>query len=102
MRIKADDMVIVINGKDRGKTGRVLRTLPKEDRVVVEGINMIVKHQKPMGPTVPGGRIEVEGPIHISNVMYYDKASGKGTRVGYRIEDGKKVRYNKKSGETIK
>lgn len=102
MRIKKDDTVIVISGKDRGKTGKVLMTFPKEGRVLVEGINMQTKHQKPMGPGVPGGLIEREGPIDVSNVMYYDQATGKGTRIGYRFEDGEKVRYNKKSGETIK
>lgn len=102
MRIKKDDTVIVIRGKDRGKTGKVLMTFPRENRVLVEGINMQTKHQKPMGPNVQGGLIEREGPIDVSNVMFYDKVSGKGTRVGYRFEDGKKVRFNKKSGETIK
>lgn len=102
MRIKKNDTVVVITGKDKGKTGKVLATMPKENRLVVEGVNMQVKHQKPKGPQVPGGLIKREGPIDVSNVMFYDSASGKGTRIGYRFEDGKKVRFNKKSGKTIK
>ena len=92
MRIKKGDTVKVIAGKDKGKTGTVLRTLPKEDRVVVEGLNIAKKHVKP-SQAGQGGIEEFPAPIHVSNV--------KATRVGYRFEDGKKVRFAKKSNETI-
>ena len=102
MRIKKGDTVKVIAGKYKGSTGKVLRTFPKEDKVVVEKVNMVKKHQKPKGPQHPGGIVEMEAPIHVSNVMYFDSASGKATRVGYKFEDGKKVRFAKSSGNIIK
>lgn len=100
MRIKVGDTVTVIAGKDKGKQGTVLKTLPKRDRVVVEGINIAKKHQKPTQLST-GGIEEVEMPIHVSNVQLIDPSTGEATRVGYRFEDGKKVRYAKKSGQTI-
>lgn len=102
MRIKKGDTVIVIAGKDRGKTGKVLKSFPKESRVIVEGVNIATKHVKPRGPQNPGGIVKSENPIHVSNVMYLDSKSGKGTRIGYRIEDGKKVRFKKSDNATIK
>ncbi|MCI5642755.1 MAG: 50S ribosomal protein L24 [Peptoniphilus sp.] len=102
MRIKKDDIVKVIAGKDKGKTGKVLRTIPKKDLVVVEKVNIVTKHIKPRGPQNPGGIEKMEAPIHVSNVMYFDSASGKATRIGYKIEDGKKVRIAKSSGNVIK
>lgn len=101
MRIKKGDKVVVITGKDRGKTGIVKEVLQKKNRVVVEGINTIVKHQKPSQAMPQGGRYETEGSIHISNIMLYSDKEGKGVRTGYKVEDGKKVRVNKKTGETI-
>ncbi len=101
MRIKKGDTVKVIAGKDKGKTGKVLKTFPKEDKVVVEKINIVTKHQKPKGPQNPGGITKVEAPIHVSNVMYFDEKSGKGTKLGYKIEDGKKVRFKKSDNQTI-
>lgn len=102
MRIKKEDTVIVIAGKDKGKTGKVLRTFPKENKVIVEGVNIQVKHQKPMGPTKPGGLIKSEGKIDASNVMYYDQSNKKRTRLGYKfLEDGTKVRFRKSDGEVI-
>lgn len=101
MRIKKGDTVKVIAGKDKGKTGKVLRTFPKEDKVVVEKINIVTKHQKPKGPQNPGGITKVEAPIHVSNVMYFDEKSGKGTKLGYKIENGKKVRFKKSDNQTI-
>lgn len=99
MRIKKGDTVKIIAGKDKGKTGTVLQTLPKAQRVVVEGLNIAKKHVKPsQGGT--GGIEEFPAPIHVSNVQLVD-AKGESTRVGYRFEDGKKVRFAKKSGETI-
>ncbi|MDD7363821.1 MAG: 50S ribosomal protein L24 [Peptoniphilus sp.] len=101
MRIKKGDTVEVISGKDKGKKGKVLRTIPKQDRVVVEGINIVTKHEKPRGPQNPGGITKEEAPIHVSNVMYYDTKTNKRSRIGYRFEDGKKVRVVKSSGATI-
>lgn len=102
MKIKTGDTVIVTSGQYKGKTGKVLETMPKKNKVVVEGVNILTKHVKPRGPQQPGGIVKEEGPIDISNVMFYDQKSGKGTRVGYKIEDGKKVRIAKASGEEIK
>ena len=89
----------VIAGKDLGKEGKVISVNPKNDTVLVEGINMISKHEKPSARNQNGGIVNKEAPIHISNVMYLHK--GKPTRVGFRIEDGKKVRFAKSTGETI-
>lgn len=91
MKIKKDDIVKVIAGKDKGKTGKVLRTIPKKDLVVVEKVNVVTKHIKPRGPQNPYGIEKMEAPIHVSNVMYFDSASGKATRIGYKYEDGKKL-----------
>ncbi len=102
MRLKTGDTVKVIAGKDLGKTGKILRTLPKDNKVVVEGINMVTKHQKSQGPKVQGGIIEFEAPIDASNVMYYDTSAKKASRIGYKMENGKKVRYAKATGNTIK
>lgn len=99
MRIKSGDTVIVIAGKEKGKTGKVLKTLPKEDRVIVEGLNIVTKHMKMRGPGQPSGIQKVEAPIHVSNVMYYD--GKKGTRLGYKLEGNKKVRIAKSTGSKI-
>ncbi|MDO5707160.1 MAG: 50S ribosomal protein L24 [Andreesenia angusta] len=101
MHVKKGDKVVVITGKNKGKTGIVKEVLPKKNRVIVEGVNMVVKHQKPSQAMPQGGRIEKEGSIDASNVMLYSDKAGKGVRVGYKIEDGKKVRICKKTGETI-
>lgn len=102
MRIKKGDKVIVKKGKDAGKTGEIMKVFPLEDKLIVKGINIKTMHKKPMGPTEPGGIIEVEGPIHVSNVMYYCKNDKQGVRVGYKfLEDGKKVRVCKKCGEVL-
>ena len=101
MRIKSGDQVRVIAGKDKGKEGRVIQTLPKADKVIVEGINLVKKHQKP-SQMQTGGIVEVEAPLHVSNVQLLDTSNGQVTRVGYRVEDGKKVRVSKKSNEVIK
>ncbi|EFM38347.1 ribosomal protein L24 [[Eubacterium] yurii subsp. margaretiae ATCC 43715] len=101
MRIKSGDTVIVIAGKDKGKKGKVLEAYPKKDRVLVEGINIATKSEKPSKTNPQGGIVKKEMPIHVSNVMYYDSKSGKGTRIGYELKDGKKVRVAKKSGEQI-
>ena len=100
-RLKAGDEVIVIGGKARGKRGKILRVDPKKDRVYVEGLNMIKRHQRPTQTAAGqqgGGVIEREGPIHVSNVMLVDPKDGKPTRVGIEIEDGKRLRVSKRSG----
>lgn len=102
MHIKKGDKVIVITGKDKGKTGTVIEALPKKDRVVVEGVNIVKKHQKPTQMNPEGGIVEFEAAIHVSNVMLIDPKTNQPTRVGTKIEDGKKVRVAKKSGEIIK
>lgn len=100
MFVKTGDKVQIIAGKEKGKQGTVLKALPKEDRVIVEGLNIAKKHTRPsMG--VEGGIVEIEAPIHVSNVQLIDPSTNKPTRVGYKFEDGKKVRYAKKSGENI-
>jgi large subunit ribosomal protein L24 len=107
MRIRKDDQVIVTGGKDAGKTGRVTRTEPKRDRVYVENLNMIKRHERPRsvkdasrGGEV-GGIVEKEGPIHVSNVMLLDPKDNKPTRVGVRREGGKRERFAKRSGVTF-
>ena len=102
LHVKKDDTVIVIAGKDKGKKGRVIAAYPRENRVLVEGVNMVKKHQKPNQQYPQGGIINKEAPIHVSNVMLIDPKSGKPTRVGYKVlENGKKVRVAKRSGEVI-
>ena len=99
--IKKGDTVIVNAGNDKGKTGKVLEVLRDKDRVIVEGVNMVSKHTKPNSKFPQGGIIKQEAGIHISNVQLMDGA-GKATRVGYRMEGDKKVRYAKTTGEEIK
>ncbi|GAA4873347.1 50S ribosomal protein L24 [Paenibacillus vulneris] len=102
LHVKKDDNVFVITGKDKGKKGRVIAAYPRENRVLVEGVNMIKKHAKPSQANPQGGIISQEAPIHVSNVMLVDPKSGQPTRVGYKVLDnGKKVRVAKKSGEVI-
>jgi large subunit ribosomal protein L24 len=106
MRIRTDDQVVVISGKDAGKTGRVVRTEPAKQRVYVEGLNMIKRHERArpsqdVQQAQPGGIVEKEGPIHVSNVMLIDPKGNKGTRVGVRRDSGKRVRYAKRSGAEI-
>ena len=99
--IKKGDTVFVNAGNDKGKTGKVLEVFKEKDRVVVEGINVVKKHTKPNAKAPQGGILEQEAGIHISNVQLVDPKSGAATRVGYKMVDGKKVRYAKKSGEEI-
>jgi large subunit ribosomal protein L24 len=106
MRVRTDDQVVVIGGKDAGKTGRVIRTEPKKSRVYVEGLNMVKRHERPRPSqdatkAQAGGIVEKEGPIHVSNVMLLDPKGNKGTRVGVRRDSGKRVRYAKRSGAEI-
>ncbi|MFC5653034.1 50S ribosomal protein L24 [Paenibacillus solisilvae] len=102
MHVKKDDSVIVITGKDKGKKGRVIAAYPRQNRVLIEGVNMVKKHTRPSQANPQGGIIEQEAAIHVSNVMHIDPKSGKVTRIGYKVLDnGKKVRIAKKSGEVI-
>jgi large subunit ribosomal protein L24 len=103
MRIRRDDTVIVISGKDRGKTGRVIRTDPRRDRVYVEGLNMVKRHQRPLPgrPNMPVGVIETEGPIHVSNVAILDPQERKPTRIGIRREGDRRMRVAKRSNREL-
>ena len=99
-KIKKGDRVVVLTGKDKGRQGAVLRVLPKEDRVVVEGLNIVQRHTRPTQMDPQGGIKNKEAAIHISNVAIVD-SKGKPTRVGFRVEGDKKVRYAKTTGEAI-
>ncbi len=100
-RIRKGDRVVVIAGRDKGKVGEVLRVMPKENRAIVQGVNIVKKHQRPT-PREPGGITPKEAPIHLSNLAHIDPKDGRPTRIGFRIlEDGRKVRYAKRSGELI-
>jgi large subunit ribosomal protein L24 len=107
MRIRTDDQVLLMSGKDAGKTGRVVRTDPKKRRVYVEGLNMIKRHERPRSQgdlknAQAGGIVEKEGPIDVSNVMLLDPKDTKPTRIGVRIDKGgKRVRYAKRTGSEI-
>ena len=100
--IKKGDTVYVNAGNDKGKTGKVLEVVRSKDRAIVEGINMVSKHTKPNAINPQGGIVKQEAGIHISNLQLVDPAKGGPTRIGYKMVDGKKVRYSKKSGEEIK
>jgi|TARA_A100001037_G_scaffold28024_1_gene22487 large subunit ribosomal protein L24 len=100
-RIKKGDSVMVITGKDKGKTGEVLNVLPAQQKVVVRGVNIIKRHTKP-SQTAPGGIVERENAIHLSNVALIDPTSNKATKIGFRtLEDGRKVRFSKSSNEIL-
>ncbi|MEW5424468.1 50S ribosomal protein L24 [Amorphus sp. 3PC139-8] len=100
-RIKKGDSVVVIAGRDKGKTGEVVRVLPKENRAVVSGVNVVQRHQR-QTPSQEGGIVTKEMPIHLSNLAMADPTDGKATRVGFRVEDdGSKVRFAKRSGDKI-
>ena len=101
MFVKTGDKDKVITGKDKNKEGVVLAAFPKKDKVVVEGVNVVKKHQKPSQTAPQGGIVEMEAPIHVSNVMVVDPSNGEATRVGYKEVDGKKVRVSKKTGEVL-
>lgn len=100
MNLKVGDKVVVIAGANKGKEGKITKTLAKENRVIVEGVNIVKKHKKGNGQE-SGGILEVEAPIHRSNVMLIDPKTKKRTRIGHTIEKDKKVRVAKKSGEKI-
>jgi large subunit ribosomal protein L24 len=106
-RIRVDDEVLVVGGKDRGKRGKVLRVEPKKDRLYVEGLNIVKRHQRPrqvagaQRAEQVGGVIEKEGPIHMSNVMLLDPKDGKPTRIAIEVEDGKRYRTARRSGTKL-
>jgi large subunit ribosomal protein L24 len=99
-KLKKGDRVVVLAGRDKGKEGDILRVIPKENRAVVSGVNIVVRHQK-QSQRSQGGKVPVEAPIQLSNLAMIDPKEGGPTRVGFRFEEGKKVRFAKKSGETI-
>ncbi len=101
LKIKTGDRVTVLTGKDKGKTGEVLRVVPAENRAVVQGVNMAKRHTRPSAGNA-GGIVEKEASIHVSNLAHVDPKSNEATRVGYKfLDDGRKVRYAKRSGEVI-
>ena len=100
-KIKKGDRVVVLTGKDKGKTGQVLKVFPKEQRVLVQGLNMVQRHTRPSQGDPQGGIKNKEAPLHVSKVAVADPKTGKPTRVRFEIKDGKKVRVAVKSGETI-
>lgn len=103
MKLKKGDKVIVISGKDKGKVGVIQRAYPKLNKIVVEGVNVRKKHQKPTQQNPEGSIVEIYAPIDASNVMYYDAKTKKGTRLGYKVnKDGVKVRVAKKTNTEIK
>ncbi len=99
-KIKKGDAVIIMAGKDKGKEGTVLEVRPVDEKIIVEGINMMARHTKP-SQTQSGGIVRTEAPLDVSNVMLKDPKDGKPTRVGFKIEEGRKVRFAKRSGEVI-
>ena len=101
MKIKSGDTVRVIAGDHKGSEGKIIQIDRKKNKALVEGINMVSKHEKPSAKNPQGGIVEKEAPIHISNLSLIDSKSGDSTRVGYEVRDGKKVRVSKKSNEVI-
>ena len=102
LHIKKGDTVYVNAGDSKGQTGKVLRVLVKDNRAIVEGVNLVSKHTKPNSKNPQGGIEKKEAPIHLSNLQVVDPKTGKATRIGHKEKDGKLVRYSKKSGEEIK
>lgn len=101
--VKKGDTVKILAGESKGMTGRVIRILPKANRAVVEGVNMVFKHQKPSATNPQGGRLQMEAPLHLSNLMLVDPKTGEATKTGRKLDEkGKLVRYSKKTGEVVK
>jgi large subunit ribosomal protein L24 len=100
-RIRKGDRVVVLTGRDKGKKGEVIRVMPKEDRALVRGVNMVRRHQR-QSAQQEGGIISKEAPVHVSNLAHEDPKDGKPTRIGFKsLDDGRKVRFAKRSGEQI-
>jgi large subunit ribosomal protein L24 len=100
-RIKKNDSVMIIAGKERGKIGKVIRVQPQQERAVVERLNMVKRHVKPRGPQDSGGILEKEASIHLSNVMLVDPQDGRPTRVGFKVVDGRKMRVSRRTGNVL-
>lgn len=101
LKIKAGDDVIVIAGRDKNKTGKVLRVFPETNKAIVEGVNMVQKHEKPSASNPQGGIVQKETLIQISNIAVVDPKTKEATRIGYRVEDGNKIRFAKKSNQAL-
>ncbi len=101
LKIKSGDTVVVNAGDHKGSEGRVMRVILEKNKAIVEGVNMVSKHEKPSTNNPQGGIVKKEAPIHISNLSLIDPKSGEATRVGYKMENGKKIRYTKKSNQVI-
>ena len=101
LKIKSGDLVLVTAGDHKGSEGKVLRVLKDKNKAIVEGVNLVKKHQKPSAASPQGGITEMEGPIHISNLAVKDPKSGEATRVGFKMEGDKKVRFAKKSNQVL-
>lgn len=102
LKVKKGDQVIVLTGRDKGVKGEILKVMPSESRIIVQGVNLRTKHKKPTQMNPQGGKEKIEGPIHVSNVAVVDPKEDKATRIGFKtLKDGKKVRVAKKSGETL-
>ena len=101
LKIKKGDKVVVLSGKDKGKTGEVVKAMPREGKVLVSGVNVATRHRKPSQANPQGGLERVEAPLHVSKVALEDPKTGKPTRVRFEVKDGKKVRVAVRSGETI-
>ena len=102
MKIKKGDQVVVLTGRDKGAKGEVVKVIPADSKVIVQGVNVVTKHQKPSQLKPQGGLQKIEKPIHVSNVALLDPKEEKATRVGYKnLKDGRKVRFAKRSGETV-
>ena len=100
LKIKKGDQVVVLSGDDKGKTGEVVKSMPKEGKVVVQGVNLVKRHTKP-SQTTPGGIVTKEAPINVSNVAIVDPKAGNASKIGYKEVNGNKVRVARKSGEVI-
>lgn len=101
MYLRRNDLVVIISGNHKGKQGRVMRVLRETNQVIVQGLNLRFKHLKRSQKNPQGGRVELEAPLHVSKVQLVDPKVNKPTRIGFRVEDGRKVRYSKKSGEPV-
>ncbi|HEY4489777.1 MAG TPA: 50S ribosomal protein L24 [Candidatus Paceibacterota bacterium] len=101
MKLKKGDKVIIISGKDKGKTGEIIRSLPRESRIVVAGVNLKKVHKRPTKSNQKGQIIDMAAPFHVSNAMLIDPKNNKPTRIGYEVSEGKKIRVARKSGTTI-
>ena len=101
LKIKSGDTVVVTAGDHKGSEGKVMKVILEKNKAIIEGVNMVSKHEKPSADNPQGGIVKKEAALHISNLSLIDPSTGKATRVGYRMEDGKKVRFTKKSNQVI-